>query len=124
MSYGYTSPARRNSVNSDYGSEYPSGENSCRQNSRTASADDYNPYDNSYYDEIVTYKCDYCDQSFDDRETLAKHIAVRPCRVELEPLDLDLLLERMDLDELLIPLNSSVEDVTIVEPPIEIVDLT
>lgn len=125
MSYGYTSPARRNSVNSDYGSEYPSGGNSSQQNSRNASADDYNPYDNSYYDEIVTYKCDYCDQSFDDRETLSKHIAVRPCRVELEPLDLDLLLERMDLDELLMPLNNVVpEDVTIIEPPIEIVDLT
>lgn len=123
VSYGYTSPARRNSVNSDYGSEYPSGGNSCRKDSRNASADDYNPYDNSYYDEIARYKCDYCDQSFDDRDTLGQHIAVRPCRVELEPLDLDLLLERMDLDELLMPLNP-VPDVTIIEAPIEIVDLT
>ncbi|XP_062560422.1 zinc finger protein pita-like [Armigeres subalbatus] len=120
VSYGYVSPARRNSISSDYGSG-----NSYRQNSRNTSADDFNPYDGSYYDEIVTYKCDYCDRTFDDRETLGKHIDVRPCQVVLEPLDLDLLLERMDLDELLMPLNDvPPDDVTIIEPPIEIVDLT
>lgn len=121
VSYGYTSPARRNSISSDYGS----GGNSYRQNSHNTSADDFNPYDGSYYDEIVTYKCDYCDRTFDDRESLGKHTDVRPCQVVLEPLDLDLLLERMDLDELLMPLNNvPPDDVTIIEPPIEIVDLT
>ncbi|XP_053694281.1 zinc finger protein 652-like [Sabethes cyaneus] len=85
--------------------------------------DDYNPYADVYYDEVTTYKCDYCDARFDDAHSLAKHTAVKPCRVELEPLNLDLLLERMDLDELLQPLNN-IDDVAIIEPPIEIVDLT
>lgn len=123
---GYASPARRISVSSDYGSDYPSsgGGNSRRKSIQSHNAlNDFNPYDSSCYDEITTYKCDYCDKRFDDRQSLVRHIDVRPCRVELEPLNLDLLLERMDLDELLMPLNN-ISDVTIIEPPIEIVDLT
>ncbi|XP_065076260.1 zinc finger protein 652-like [Ochlerotatus camptorhynchus] len=126
MTYGYVSPVRRTSVSSDYGSDYPSsgGGNSRRKSTQFHNVlDDFNPYDSSCYDEITTYKCDYCDERFDDKQSLARHTDVRPCRVELEPLNLDLLLERMDLDELLMPLNN-IPDVTIIEPPIEIVDLT
>lgn len=126
INYGYFSPARRTSVSSDYGSDYPSsgGGNSRRKSTQSHNVfNDFNPYDSSCYDEIITYKCDYCDKQFDDRQSLVRHTDVRPCRVELEPLNLDLLLERMDLDELLMPLNN-LSDVTIIEPPIEIVDLT
>ncbi|KAL9698685.1 hypothetical protein quinque_002126 [Culex quinquefasciatus] len=72
----------------------------------------------------ATPPCDYCDLRFDDCQSLAKHTDVRPCQVALEPLNLDLLLETMDLDELLQPLNNVPDDITIIEPPIEIVDLT
>uniref|UniRef100_A0A1Q3EWF2 Ovo n=1 Tax=Culex tarsalis TaxID=7177 RepID=A0A1Q3EWF2_CULTA len=107
---------RRNSVSAGY-------ESDTSHRGRSSFDDDYNPYESVCYDELVTYQCDYCDVRFDDRQSLAKHTDVRPCRVELEPLNLDLLLETMDLDELLQPLNN-VPDVTIIEPPIEIVDLT
>lgn len=111
------STGRRNSVSAGYESD------TSQRGARSSFDDDYNPYANVCYDELVTYQCDYCDLRFDDRQSLAKHTDVRPCQIELEPLNLDLLLETMDLDELLQPLNS-LPDVTIIEPPIEIVDLT
>ncbi|XP_058821569.1 uncharacterized protein LOC131683534 [Topomyia yanbarensis] len=116
---------RRPSCNSEFDDYQPDRNRSRRKSSQTRSIfdDDYNPYANVCYDEVATYKCDYCDVRFDDRQSLAKHIGVRPCRVELEPLDLDLLLEKMDLDELLRPINNG-DEVAIIEPPIEIVDLT
>lgn len=122
----YTSPARTPSINSDYGSDYPSSGSRPRRKStqsRSIIEDTFDPFEYVCYDEISTYKCDYCDACFDDRQSLAKHTDVRPCRVELEPLNLDLLLEKIDLDELLRPLNNS-SDVILVEPTIEIVDLT
>lgn len=113
-----SSSGRRNSVSAGY-------ESDTSQRPRSSFDEDYNPYENVCYDELITYQCDYCEQRFDDRQSLAKHTDVRPCHVELEPLNLDLLLETMDLDELLQPLNSgSAPDITIIEPPIEIVDLT
>lgn len=111
-----SSSGRRNSVSAGY-------ESDTSQRLRSSFEDDYNPYENVCYDELITYQCDYCDKRFDDCQSLAKHTDVRPCQVELEPLNLDLLLETMDLDELLQPLNN-VPDITIIEQPIEIVDLT
>lgn len=112
-----SSSGRRNSVSAGY-------ESDTSQRARSSFDDDYNPYANVCYDELITYQCDYCDLRFDDCQSLAKHTDVRPCQVALEPLNLDLLLETMDLDELLQPLNTVPDDITIIEPPIEIVDLT
>lgn len=112
-----SSSGRRNSVSAGY-------ESDTSTRPRSSFDEDYNPYENVCYDELVTYhQCDYCEMRFDDQQSLAKHTDVRPCQVQLEPLNLDLLLETMDLDELLQPLNNA-PDITIVEPPIEIVDLT
>lgn len=111
-----SSAGRRNSVSAGY-------ESDTSHRPRSSFDEDYNPYENVCYDELITYQCDYCELRFDDRQSLAKHTDVRPCQVELEPLNLDLLLETMDLDELLQPLNNA-PDITIIEPPIEIVDLT
>ncbi|XP_055541819.1 GDNF-inducible zinc finger protein 1-like [Wyeomyia smithii] len=125
--YSYQSnSSRRNSVCSNFSeNDYQISERRSSQKSQSSrmNQDDNNPYADVCYDEVTTYKCDYCDAYFDDEKTLAKHTAVQPCRIELEPLDLDLLLEKMDLDELLQPLNN-IDDVAIIEPPIEIVDLT
>ncbi|XP_055639342.1 GDNF-inducible zinc finger protein 1-like [Toxorhynchites rutilus septentrionalis] len=125
--HSFTSPARTPSINSDYGSDYPSSGSRPRRKStqsRSFIEDEFDPFEYVCYDEIPTYKCDYCDACFDDKQSLAKHTDVRPCRVELEPLNLDLLLEKIDLDELLRPLNNNSSDVIVVEPTIEIVDLT
>ncbi|XP_058451547.1 uncharacterized protein LOC131430514 isoform X2 [Malaya genurostris] len=121
----HSNSSRRESFNSEFSDDCQLRNPLRRKSTQSRSIldDDYNPYANVCYDELATYKCDYCDVRFDDRQSLAKHTAVQPCRVELEPLDLDLLLEKMDLDELLKPLSNG-DDVAIIEPPIEIVDLT
>ncbi|XP_055602850.1 zinc finger protein 652-B-like isoform X2 [Uranotaenia lowii] len=120
-------PDRASSVASpDHGCEHPQSSSRPRRKStqlRPSMDLDYDPYVNVNYEDVSTYKCDYCDEQFYDHESLGRHTAVQPCRVEVEQLNLDQLLEKVDLDELLSPINGS-EDIAIVEPPIEIVDLT